>query len=137
MQRLRIILHGGTSLVQKVQSLINLALGICRVRTLPGRYCLNGDASAGILTAIYVAVAPAAARIANRTSLTSASLFAPLATGLNTLTRLTLLLAGLTALTGLAIATELAGLTLSILTLTRLSVGLTSAETCELVAQTG
>ena len=63
-------------------------------------------------------------------------------TTLATLARLTLLLAGLTALTGLSIPTELAGLalsrlTLSILTLTRLRVGLTSAEVAELVAQTG
>jgi len=94
--RLWIILHGGTHLVQKVQSLVNLALGIGRVGTLPGRYGLTGDASiAGILAAIYIAVAPAAARtdhtVADQTRLASAHLTYLLAAGLTILTALTTL----------------------------------------------
>ena len=109
MPRLGTILHCGTNLVQKVQSLVNLALRIGRVGTLLGRYGLTGDASiAGILAAIYVPVAPATARIAHRTCdavadrtrLASAGLTGLLATGLTALTltalaRLALLLAGL------------------------------------------
>jgi hypothetical protein len=152
--RLRVILRGGANLVQEVQALVNLALGIGRVGTWPGRYGLAGDVIiADILATIYVAVAPATAArtnhtVADHTRLASAGLAYLLAAGLTTLTalatltRLTLLLPGLTALTGLAIPTELtvfslAGLALSILTLSRLRIGLTSAEVAELVAQTG
>ncbi len=135
--RLWIILHCGTNLVQKVQSLVNLALRIGRVGTLLGRCGLTGNASiAGILAAIYVPVAPATARIAYRTcdavaDRTRLASVRPGLTGLlaarlttltslTALTRLALLLAGLTALTGLPIAAELAlpalaGLALTIL----------------------
>jgi hypothetical protein len=150
-----IILRGGTNLVQKVQPLFNLALRIGRVGTLPRRYGLTGDVIiADILAAIYVAVAPATAArtnhtIADQTRWASAGLAHLLSTlttlaalprltllttlaALPTLTRLTLLLAGLT---GAAVLT-LTILTLSGLTLSKLRVGLTSAEVAELVAQT-
>ena len=68
--RLGTILHGGANLVEKVQSLVDLALRIGRVGTLLRRHGLTGDASiAGVIAAIHVAVAiaPAAARIARRT----------------------------------------------------------------------
>ena len=114
--RLGTILHYGANLVEKVQSLVDLALGIGRVGTLLGRHGLSGDASiAGVIGAIAVAVAIAAAtgRIACRTSdavpditcqgLTPLTALATgaLATGL-TLTTLTGLAAALTASTGLA-----------------------------------
>jgi len=111
--RLGTILHYGANLVEQVQSLVDLALSIGRVRTLLGRHGLTGDASiAGVIGAIAVAVAIAAAtgRIACRTSdaipdITCQGL-PPLATGALatglTLTTLTGLAAALTASTGLA-----------------------------------
>jgi hypothetical protein len=157
-----IILRSGTNLVQQVQILRNLALRIGRVRTLLRSYGLTGDASiAGILAAIYIAVAPPSARIANRTGDAVANRTCLASAGLpalTTLAALTRLLAGLPALTrlpaltGLAIAAELALaatailtltiftltiLTLTVLTLTILRAGLTAAEAGELIAQTG
>jgi hypothetical protein len=148
--RLWIVLRSGTNLIQKVQALLNLALGIGGVGTALGCYGLTGDVIiTDILAAIYVAVAPATAArtnhtVADHTRLASADLAYLLASGLSTLTTLPglTLLAGLAALTTLTRLALLAGLALSILTLTRLTlsrlrVGLTSAEVSELVAQTG
>jgi len=163
--RLGTILDYGTNLVEKVQSLVNLALGIGRVGSRLGSHGLPGDVGiAGVIGAIPVAIAIAAARVAcgtgdavaDRTCQGSGALAAGLTglTGLATLTGLALLaslallttltglaalLALLAGLTGLPVAGEwagLAGLTLSRLTLSGLSVG-TSAEAGELIAQAG
>jgi hypothetical protein len=145
--RLGTILHYGTNLVEKVQSLVNLALGIGRVGTLLGRHGPTGYARiAGVIGAnsAAIAVGRATTRIAyrageavpDRTRLASACL-----TTLAGLAVLPWLLTWLTGLTRLPVAVELAGLELLAaglpgLTLSRLRVG-TSAETGELVAQTG
>jgi hypothetical protein len=73
--RLGTILHCGTNLVEKVQSLVNLALGIGRVGALLGRHGLTLDASiAGVIVAVYgaIAIARATGRIALRTGETVA-----------------------------------------------------------------
>jgi hypothetical protein len=146
--RLGTILHYGTNLVEKVQSLVNLALGIGRVGTLLGRHGPTGYASiAGVISANSAAIAVGRATtgwiaywtgeaVPDRTRLTSACL-----TTLAGLAVLPWLLTWLTGLTRLPVAVELAGLELLAaglpgLTLSRLRVG-TSAETGELVAQTG
>ena len=153
--RLGTILHYGTNLVEKVQSLVDLALGVGRVGTLLRRHGLAGDASiAGVIVAKYrtIAIASATGRIphrtrkavAHRTRLASASagltslLLAAgaLAVGLTTLTTLTTTLTGL-APSFLARLPRLAVLRLlPELAQFRLRVG-TPAEAGELVAQTG
>ena len=116
--RLGTILHYGANLVEKVQSLVNLALGIGRVGTLLRRHGLTGDASiAGVIAAKHVAIAIARAAgriayrtgeaVADRTRLASACL-----TTLAGLAVLPWLLTWLTGLTGLPVAVELAGLEL-------------------------
>jgi hypothetical protein len=68
--RLRAILHRGTNLVEKVQSLVNLALGIARVGTLLGRHGVTGDVRiAGVIgaNAVAIAIGRATGRIAYRT----------------------------------------------------------------------
>jgi len=70
--RLRIVLHHGANLVQKIQALVNLALRIGRVRALLGRHRMAGDPSvARVPGAIHltIAISRPAAGIANWTSL--------------------------------------------------------------------
>lgn len=130
--RLGTFLHYCANAVEKVQTLINLALSIGRVRALLGRHGMTGDLRiAGIPGANVSAVAIlllATAGIANRTrgaiayaSLASAALLATLLTtlpGLSTLLSLLatlavlrLLLALLTALLATALLPLLALLT--------------------------
>jgi hypothetical protein len=140
--RLRTILHCGANLVEKIQSLVNLALGIGRVGASLGRHGLTGDASiAGVITAHRVAIAIGRATgsiayrtgeaVADRTRTRLASAGLPtlptlLAALLARLAALLALLSGLAVLrlppAGLPVAVELAGLE-------RLAAGLTSAET--------
>ena len=103
------ILHYGANLVEQIQTLVNLALGIGRIGTLLGRHCLTGDAGiAGVIGAKPVAIAiPATGHIAyrtgdavaDRTRFASAGL-ACLPSGLTRLASGSLA-AGLTALTAL------------------------------------
>jgi hypothetical protein len=128
--RLGTVLHYGTNLVEKVQSLVNLALRIGRIGTLLGRHRLTVDASiAGVISAkpVPIAIGPASGRIADRTgeavadrtqlalapaALTRLLLAAALATGLTALTGLSALLARLARLPRLAVLRLLpAGLT--------------------------
>jgi hypothetical protein len=143
--RLGTILHYGANLVEKVQSLVNLALGIGRVETLLRRRGLTGESViAGVIGANPAAIGRATGRIAYRTAdpvADIARLARACLTALAGLAVWRLLLAGLTALTGLPVARELAGLErlatgLAGLTLARLRVG-TSAEASQLVAKTG
>jgi hypothetical protein len=120
------ILHGGAHLVEKVQSLVNLALSIGWVGTLLRRNRPTADAGIShVVTAIHVATAiggatagiayRASQAVTDRARLTSASL------------------------TCLPIARELAGLELLATRLiARLAIGLagTSAEASQLIAQT-
>jgi hypothetical protein len=186
--RFGVLLHRGANLVENVQTLVDLALGVGWVGTLLRRHGLTHDVSiASVKVAIRRTAGIATSRIphwaglaiTHRTGLASAALTSLLAAGtlaatLTTLlptlatllsgltallaalaawTGLTALLAGLAALTGLPVAAELltlprltaglacaAGLTLSRLTLSGLTVGLsvgTPAEAGELIAQTG
>ena len=65
--RLGTILHYGANLIEKVQSLLDLPLGIGRVGTLLGRHGLAGDAGiAGVPAARPVAVPASASRISYR-----------------------------------------------------------------------
>jgi hypothetical protein len=135
--RLGTILHYGTNLVEKIQALVNLPLGVCRVGTL-----LRGDGPAldssiaGVIATKSVMIATD--RAASRVSyLTSEAVAYPTRLG-------SAELATLTGLTVLSISGELAGLELlaaglagtAWLTLSRLRVG-ASTECCKLVAQTG
>ena len=113
MTRFGTILHGGAYLVQKVQPLFDLPLGVCRVGALLGRHGLTHDVSiAGVVVAkcgvtAIVRAGGTGDAVAHRTRLASATLTSlllaagALAAGLTTLTTLTGL-AALTALTGLA-----------------------------------
>ena len=152
MARLGAVLHCGTNLVEKVQSLVNLALSIGWVGTLLRRHSPAADSRvAGVHTAARVAIAVGSAtgRIArtgeavpDRTRLPSSGLTSLLLALLPSLAALPWLLAWLTRMTGLPVAGELAGLerlapglaATSGLTLSRLRVG-TSAEAGEFVAQ--
>ena len=139
--RLGTILHRGTHLIEKVQSLFNLALGVGRVRTLLWRRGLTRDARiAGVIVAHHAASAIATAvacrtgeAVAHRTRLASAGLTCLLAALLTALT-------GLAALTGLPVAAELSGLRLLAATaglaLSGLSVGAATAAG-DRAAQTG
>jgi len=91
--RLGTILHCGTNLVEKVQPLVDFALGIGRVGTLLWRHGTAGDASiAGVIAAIHpIAIARATARIAYRTGDTVADLTRLPSAGLTTLTSLAVL----------------------------------------------
>jgi hypothetical protein len=135
--RLGTILHYGAYLIEKVQSLVDLALRIGRIGTLLGRDGLTGDVSiAGVIGAkpIAIAIAAATGRIAYRTGdavthrpplssavLTTLTVLAGLASGalaallsatLSALTGLSALLARLARLPGLTVlGLLLAGLT--------------------------
>lgn len=118
--RLGTILHCGTNLVEKVQTLVNLALGIGRIGTLLRGNGPPGDAGiAGVNPTIRVpiAIGRAPGRIAHLTSDA---------------------VADLAGLTGLPATREWAGLELLAagLTLAGLSVGM-STEAGKLVAQAG
>jgi hypothetical protein len=160
------ILHSSANLIEQVQSLVNLGLGIGWGGTLRPRH--RGLAGDAVIAGIDVAIRGAASTPATRLSVRNAvallatltlTLTLPLAlalTGLTTLALaaltlatllalavLPLLLTGLSALTGLlTVRHELTGLELPGLTaaaglaLARLRVGL-SAESRELVAHTG
>jgi len=158
--RLRTVLHGGPNLVQKIQSLVDLALGIGWVGTLLGRHRPAGDARiACVVVAVNGALPIAAACIADETGDAVTHRSPLLSSGLVSagLVSASLVSAGLTALTGLAtlltllaplalLLTRLAVLRLLLtwltatpgltLTLSGLRVG-SSAETAQLVAQTG
>jgi len=110
------ILHSGTNLVEKVQSLINLGLGIRRRGTLLPRHGgLTGDA---VIPGINVAKRWAAATPATGLSVCDAVAGPTLASaGLTTLAGLTALTLTLTGLTALALALTL---TLATFTLTAL-----------------
>jgi len=139
--RLGAILHCGPNLVEEIQTLVNIALGVGGVRTLLGRHCLTLDSCvSGVNVAVdrAIAISLAAGRIAvrareaiaHRTRLESAPTLtclllaaAALAASLAALTRLAAallsalsllasLLACLPGLTRLPIAIELAGLEL-------------------------
>jgi len=128
--RLGTILHHGPNLVEKVQSLVNLALGIGGVGTLLRGYGPPSDASiAGVITAIRATIAIGAT---SRVTYLTRDAVANLAT-LTGLAALPLLLtwsaglaAGLTGAAGLALSWLRVGL----------SVG-ASTEAGKLVAQTG
>jgi len=174
--RLGTILHHGTQLVENVQTLIDLALGIGRIWTLLRRCGLSGNACvAGVhraaiaITATVRTGCSAGNAVANRTRLTSrlpaatalsatalASLLSlALLPGLATLRLLLTALAAsalsalsllalslaltLASLSGLRVAVQLAGLSLTLLasalaTLARLSIGL-SSQSRELIPQ--
>ena len=69
--RLGTILHYGTDLVEKIQSLVNLALRIGRVGTSLGRYSLTLDSSiASVIAAkpVTIATSRAAGRVPDLTS---------------------------------------------------------------------
>jgi hypothetical protein len=132
--RLGTILHHGPNLVEKVQSLVNLALGIGGVGTLLRGYGPPSDASiAGVITAIRATTAiGATSRIAYLTRDAVANLAT--LTGLAALPLLLTWSAGLAG--GLAAGlTGAAGLALSWLRV-GLSVG-ASTKSSQLVAQTG
>jgi len=147
------ILHYGTNPVEKIQSLVDVALRIGGVGTLLRRHGATGNSSvAGVNVAVCVAFAIAAATgcIADWTSeavadLASSAGLTSLLPGLAAvLSVLPLLLTGLTGLlpglTGLPVTAELAGLELLTARLIRGlagAAGLTSTEARELVAQTG
>jgi hypothetical protein len=138
---LRTVLHSGTKLVEKVQSLFNLVLCVGRVRPLQRSHGLPLNASiAGVPTAALIAIAIAATgRVTHRTShavadFTGQTALLTTSTTLPLLTTLTLLTALARLLALLTIPARLA--------LSRLAVALTvllrtPAETGHLVAQTG
>jgi hypothetical protein len=140
--RLGTILHGRTKLAEKVQSLLDLALGIGRIGTCLGR---PGPALGAIpVGETASAQAQATCRIAHRTGepiadltcLASAGILAALLALLPT--GLALLLPGLTVASERSalelLASGTTGLTLTLLR-SRLRVG-TSTNTGDLVAQT-
>ncbi len=148
--RFRTVLDGGAHLVENVQTLIDLALGVGRVGTLLGRDSLTHDVRiAGVKVAIRHAAAIAARRIphwtglaiAHRTRLASAALTSLLlASGALTAALPALALtAWLTALTALPadrldrpLAALLAGLAVAaeLLALHRLAAGLAARPAC-------
>jgi hypothetical protein len=132
------ILYRGPNLVEKVQSLVDLALGVGRVRALLGCHGLTGDAAiAGVIGAIPVTIAPTARiasgyAIADRTRLSALSRLPALSTltsGLTSLTTLTWLRT-LTALTGLIARALLSGLAVSRLLLAGLTLTGLAATAC-------
>ena len=131
MARLGTILHHGTQLVENVQTLIDLALGIGRIWTLLRRCGLSGNACvAGVhraaiaITATVRTGCSAGNAVANRTRLTSRL---PAATALSATALASLL--SLALLPGLAtlrlLLTALAASALSALSLLALSLSLT------------
>jgi hypothetical protein len=88
--RLGAILHRRSNLVEKAQSLLDLALGVCGIRTLLRSYGLTRDTSiARIVAAISSSIAAATARrIAYAARNAVADLARPVPTSLATLTGL-------------------------------------------------
>lgn len=123
--RFRTVLNGGAHLVENVQTLIDIALGVGRVRTLLGSNSLTHDVRiAGIEVAIRHAAAIAARRIPHWTGLTIAHR-ARLATALTSrLLASGALTAALAALTLTALLAALTGLTALLAALAALLAGL-------------
>jgi hypothetical protein len=145
--RIGAILHCGANLIEKIHSLVDLALRIGGVGTSLRRHRPSRDASiAGVNAADYIAIAAGpTGRIADLAGKAIANLTGLASAGLTTLTRLARLpglAAAELALTvaaklALAVTALLAFVGTALLAWAGLRIRLASAEAGELVAQTG